>query len=325
MLRFFQVFFNQYSTVQEQAHTWYDWSKDFIWPIVIALVGAWVALKVFFNGVRVNQAAERARRDVELQDERNRKNQERNDKLLFFATILNNVINVADRQKKYMLEFIENTNKDQVTHHPFHKASLNEIRRVTNVIDTEQYLLSYTNFYSKDRKEAVTQFSNILGNVDFLHDIFVGQQEAINKGLDIYQRRINDFGSIQKQTDIFLRNFYLNPNSLPKALYLELKLLYDEYHKKCEENKSLYALFVDFLFEPLEKFCLKCFSSGVSITQELRQLYEFTLAGISEFNLLKLSHLNLAQYFQDQTSDIEGCINQLKTITNHLRKDFLDS
>lgn len=158
----------------------YEIGKDFALPILISLAGALVVYYVFLSETRRDK-----------QKELVRANQEREDRMLFFSSIVINSIKLSEIQKTHIKSYIRQMRLSQIEFNYMKIVPLDDLKRITEVLNLELFLVAYTNSFSKNRKEAVKEFQNIISCFDYLYDVFTMIKTELQKlQKSDYERKI---------------------------------------------------------------------------------------------------------------------------------------
>ena len=58
---------------------------------------------------------------------------------------------------------------------------LNDLKRASNTLNLEDYLLAYVDKYSSDRKKSIKEFKEIIASIDYLLEIFAQIPQQLQK------------------------------------------------------------------------------------------------------------------------------------------------
>ncbi|MGZ4072715.1 MAG: hypothetical protein ACXVDZ_04335 [Bacteroidia bacterium] len=267
----------------------WDLGKDYVLPIILASGAAYMAYYIFVKETK---------RDKTKEDER--KKQDQIDKLFFFSTLVGNAIDSAVQQKDNIKEHIRNVKKDDVNFHIITWISVNDIRRITQELNLEEYLLAYTNYYDGDRKATVKEFMNIISGIDYLQEVF----EQIPNSLELAQKyddeRKTTIASLFAKSynllgDLFI---YLQQNS--PSEYAILNEIMKKFHENKPDDLSKVEFYNEYFFIPINDFCVKNLKPEEQILEQFKELAILTRDCKQTFNQIKFENNRInAELFDD--------------------------
>lgn len=163
MIKYFCILLQLRNNVlsNNESNDCYYFAKDFILPIGIAILAAWMAYYIF---------VEETKRDREKEEKK--KLEERSNKLLYFSTIIKKCIELSIQQKKNIENYIKRVDENSVEFHMMNFVPLNDLKRICTKMNLEEYLQAYIDKIPDSGKKSVEEFNKIISSLDFLYEFF---------------------------------------------------------------------------------------------------------------------------------------------------------
>jgi len=299
------------SCVTNENSFLYDLFKDFILPIGLALLASYMVFWIFVKETNRDKQKEKS---VEFQQQK--------DNLQFFSNIVNSVIKTSEQQNSYILEFVDLYVTDQVTFHLLTFIPLNDMRRVTEDLDLEKYLLAYVNFFAEDRRASINEFNEIIITIDFLH--------AILKAMLLQLQKAQDFDAERKAN---LQSQYEAAHSLTAKLLLKFREsdeeIFDEMVRLGDDLQSAYPgnnydldYYYSKFFVPFNDFAVSYIQSSKQVDLDVNELAMTTRNGKQYYLQIKSENESLAEDLKGQHASIKKAIEELKSHTARLNENF---
>lgn len=149
----------------------WDLFKDFVLPISLALFAAGMAYFIFITETKEDK-----------KKEGNKIRQERSDKLMFFSTMVFRSLKTAQDQKDNLKDYIRKIKANDIEFHLMSFVPLNDLKRITEELNLEEYLLAYANYYNKNRKDSIKEFMRIIECIGYLYAVFNEMLKQLEKG-----------------------------------------------------------------------------------------------------------------------------------------------
>lgn len=297
--------------VVDQPNGLYDIAKDFVLPLFLTLLAALAAYYIFYRETRRDKEKEEVARQQKIKD-----------KLTYFTALLSNIIKTATDQHQYLLEWIENVNKDDVNFHLLTYMPIQDLERLVK-IDVESYLLSYAEFYSQNRKESIKTFKKMMVNVDYQYQLFNSIFSQLQKGQQF------DFERKKQYQELFYKAYNLGGviiqqlNEQPDWLkrFLELAKDFDENHPGDNYDITFYH---KYYFEPFNQFFADHMGIGFLPSLELSEAAIASRDGKQLFQHIKVENQQLAKDFSIDAERMKESIEDLKSLSTQLITDFAD-
>ncbi|MFM2224400.1 MAG: hypothetical protein RJA07_602 [Bacteroidota bacterium] len=308
-LDIFRFIFGESVSQENSSHSFcYDFSKDFLLPISLALLAAFMAYRVFI---------------LETQKENKKKKKDEEERLQYFGLMINSVLNLSKIQKDLLKNHIRQIHKNQVDFHPLSVVSTNDFKRIVETIKLDDYLIYYANHYSKD---VVAEFQSIIASIDYLYLTFNQISKRILVAEEFDYERKQKFSSKYSEAYPILVNkvfpfFSKNENSNSQ----KLKAIMDLYAKEYDKKKSNYDLefYYNYFFLPISNFFGEFVSDpSNSFPPEINSFYLLTKDGADLFNFIKSENLGLKNEMVAYFKDIYRTIQILETSSAKIVNEF---
>lgn len=198
-----QIIFRQFCETcgEEGGSLW----SDLIIAILGGVIGTGSAILVFYLSNR---------RQVKIDNLKKLENQ--NNKLYYLASLLKSSINILKAQKDNLKRFVYDLKKDPIYVPDMSFVPMYDIKRIVEVLNLEDYFLSYTLKYGTTL-ENVKEYKSIISSLDFLYATFNSIVGELEKGkLHDHERKVQFNSDYQEAYEIFGRIlFYLDRNQPP--------------------------------------------------------------------------------------------------------------
>lgn len=289
----------------------YDFSKDFLLPVFLALLASYVAYWVF---VKETKRDKQKGEDAEIQQQK--------DNLQFFSNIIASGIRTSEQQNEYLKEFVTLLDSDRVNFHLLTFMSLNDLRRVTDDLDLEKYLLAYVNYYNEDRKASIKEFNEIITTVDFLHEIFKQIPSQLQKAQEFDTERKLKF---QRQFEAALNliaKIVVDLQSSDIDTSDEMAKLGDAFQAAHPGNNYDLDFYYTHFFVPFSDFAVSYILSGKPDNLDIKELAILTRNGKQSYLHIVSENQTLGEDFKAQNELIASAIIELKKHAKRLIENF---
>ena len=295
----------------------WDFFKDFFLPILLALFAGGMAYFIFIEETRRDKRKEKVRKD-----------EERSDKLLFFSALIGKVLKTATSQKEYIREHIEEIKKNDVDFLLMTFLPLYDLKRVTEALNLEEYLLAYVNYYSIDRKKSVKEFEEIISSIDFLFLIYNGVSAQLEKAQKFDHERKLKFQKLFENAHQLVGSLMLslrNDASLQTELITRFKDFSDNSKGKNDDLPFAYEYFM----VPFNTFCLEYIntiesriSKGEEVNQDILNLATITRNGKQLYGEIKWQNQLLKNDLSQDLIKINLALDDLEKASKNIIRDF---
>lgn len=306
MQRLLQIYFNQHLDSVDN-NFWWDLFKDFVLPILIAGLAAYIAYFIFVKETK---------RDKEKEERK--KIEERSDKLLFFSTIIESCLTISIQQKNNIKDYIKLIRQNDVDFHFMTFVPLNDLERVSNVLNLETYLLAYVNKYSKNRKTSIKEFKEIMASIDFLLAVYKNISEQLKRvQMYDYERKTKLQNLFRNAYNLIGRLIMIFQQNHPDVFNSFIDI-YENFVKNHPGNNYDVNFFYNYFFVPFNDFCAEYFAAGHQPIQELFDLALFTREGKQLYANIKSESQTLKGQLVRDFKLIYGAVLDLRSNSKKL-------
>lgn len=290
---------------------WWDLSKDFVLPMLLAGFAGYMAYFIFVKETN---------RDKEKEQER--KNEERSDKLRYFSALVENALRASIEQKDNLEKHINAMGQNNLDFHLMSFVPLYDLKRITEELNLEEYLLAYTNHYYKDRAASIKEFKNIVAAIDYLYDVFVSIRSQLEKA------QINDYERKKVFQQLYLQSYnligflmvYFAGND--QQSFAEATLLLQNLQQNNPGNNDDLNYHYTYFFEPFNDFCIQYTMDGRQMFPEILQLATYTRDGKQAFFNIQKHNDHLKNDLTNDFKTVYGCIQELQATSQRLLQEF---
>ena len=305
--------FIQLTSENIQESLAYNITKDFVFPFILALIGALAAWFVFFKQI-VN----------DKKNEKKAKKEDIKNKLTYFSMIVNNAIENSKGQNENISLLITEITNSGINFVSLPKHPTYDLKIISEKIDIEDYFLSYLKFYSKKNKMSnLNEFKEIIDSCGIINDIFI----QITNDLESKQKlefKLKDdyFKNMDNWCDFFGQSLvYLNENKDPLLIELLQVNNNSETIKYISPNKIIKAQYEKLLI-PTIKILDKAHSQQKEFDENLGNLWVLTSQTINIYNNLEGAAFQIKTMLVEQNNFVDEQISLLEKASLKIRKDF---
>jgi hypothetical protein len=313
MFFFLQIVFHQdVETLTTNGNGfWWDFCKDFCMPLLLGASAAYMAYYIFIRETKRDKANEQVR-----------KQQDQNDKLTFFSVLFDSALKASIQQKNNIKEQIRNIKKNDVDFHLMTQIPLYDLKRISEELNLEDYLLSYTNHYKNDRVASVKEFKNMVAAIDYLYDVFKQIMDQLQRA------QMYDHQRKTRYQELFASAY----NILGK-LMIAFSRHDPQSHAQCTQLLTVFAnnhpgnnfdiiFYQNFFFIPFNNFCTNYLEQGGRVTQDILDLAVFTRDGLQTFDEIKSQNNNIKNDLIGDFKNIYRTLMELRKQSKKLISDF---
>ena len=282
----------------EESSGWKEFFINASANTIGGLVGVGSSLWLYYRSLKSDKAKEK---------EKKLENQE--DKLKYFAALIESVIDTGETQVNNIKEYIEKITVDNVNFNLLSQVAIYDLKRVVESDNLEDFLIAYTEHFSGN-KSAVKNFKEILSTTDYLYEQF--------NQLPLWLKNCQDFDYKKKErlkkvfdechaTLIHLVNQYIE-NNVPEAEAMQE--IYKQYRETSISNLDLKHRY-EFFFIPyinlgneFTKYNGPVFINYLNFLNMLRE-------GASIFEHMQYENDRLCQELKELVEDVEIQISEL--------------
>lgn len=303
-----------YETWESSGYSFF-WNilKDFILPILIAGFAGYMVYWVFVKETRRDISNEQARKD-----------QERKDKLFYFSALVKSCTDIAIKQKEFIEGLVKEIDNDKINLKPLKKVVWDDLKRVSQNLNLENYLLAYVEYYKGDRKTSVKEFKAIVGSIDLFYEIFTELGNVIERILKVTYSEKLEIQNFQNNCFLLLDKFniYLFVNE--KDQYHELRKVMKPFEEKNskEDAKHDFEHFYNDFFIPLFEFTHKYMARLTSNFSQIFELNHHARRGKELFETLESEALETKRITETDVAKIQEYIERIQTNSVRLFHDF---
>lgn len=308
-----QIIFHQtVDTVNSDGSSfWWSLFKDFVLPITLGGLAAYMAYFIFVKETKIEKAKERAKKD-----------EERTDKLNYLSALVESALRTSSQQKNNLKNQIKTIRQNNIEFHLMTQVPLYDLKRITEVLNLEEYLLAYTNHYSQDRASSVQEFKNIIASIDYLYDVF---QNII---FQLKSSQTYDYQRKKKLQEIFENGWNLSGKLMlhfqqydPQS-YAEFIQLYQNFMQNHQGHNYDLQFYNDFFFEPFNEFSTNYLSVGRRVIPEVLELGIYTRDGKQSFSQIKSENDIVKNDLINDFKIVYRSLLELRADSKRLLQDF---
>lgn len=287
----------------------YDVCKDFILPIIIAGVAAYMVYWAF-----VKETKRDKKKELEAEKQRQQ------DKLYYFSNCVKSIHAISRDQNEANLLFAEAQAKNPREIQQISFLSLNELRRMTSDLPLEEYMLAYANHFGANRKETIREFNQIIIRIDMLNDAFRNTKQHYKMTQKLEQasklKFMAHFHSAHTQVAMLSNNFRRSSPTLVHEINQIAKAFQSE-----GLNRNIEFCYHRF-FIPFNHFAVNYLMVGLTETPQLQQLAIETKDGMATYEQLVRENRGLAHDFKKKYESLKPAIEDLEKYAKRLLEDF---
>jgi|GEM_PF-1936505 len=288
----------------------YDFSKDFILPILLAILAAYAAYYIFIKEGKRDKIKEG---QIQIQEE--------SDKLNYLSVMVQDIISTSEQQGEHILAFVEELKTNPLDIPLLTFLSINNLRRITVDLNLEKYLLSYVSHFAEDRPKAIKEFNEVIASIDMLHEIFKSIPEQLIKAVNYdYERRIR-IQEIHSKAHNLLGPLTIKLNATDMKVADELGTIGNKYMAGFTSSYDLRYFYNEF-FIPFNAFATQYIGKGRPEDIELQELAILTRDGKQNFlHAISENETFRDQFFEDYER-VKDAIESLKKSSARLKSNF---
>ena len=285
---------------------WWNFFKDFILPILLAGFAGWMAYFIFISETKRDKLAEEQK-----------KNQERSDKLLFFMVLIESAIKISKHQNENIENQIKNITANDIDFHQMTLVPLNDLKRITEELNPEVYLLAYTNYFQSNRLNAVKEFKNIMASVDFIYELFQDIIKMLEKSQTYdYERKLK-FQEIFHSSYKVLGELLLQTKENNIPFHNALNLVYANFTANHPGDNYDLNFYYNFFFLPFNDCVSNLIPNLQNPSKEILEFATLTRDGKQLFLQIKSQNKLL---LEDLTADLKKTSKSLIELTGYSKR-----
>jgi hypothetical protein len=232
-------------------------SSSFIPALLGALIGAGTSLFVFYSKIKVDKNKEKQDKKASAQQT-----------LIYFSTVIDNVITQAEHQSKRYIEHSQDIQKDPFVFHRMSLSVSNDLSRVINDFEHFRLFHSYIGEF-ENKEDSIKAFSNIFRILDFfakMYEVMGETQENYKATLFAGVEKLRNLSEEQVVNYSVFRFKEIEKQDIDYStdeLYIVLKGLINGFYKKYQKGYSFEQLQTE-LIQPLSEKLDKLSNSEVA-------------------------------------------------------------
>lgn len=292
---------------------WWTLGKDFILPSAIAALAAFMIYYIFIKETKRDKEANKTKKQQESQD-----------KLLYFSTLVHNVLQNSQQQKEHLNALIVSIKDDPISFHLMTQVPLYDHKRIVEIINLEDYLLSFANYFKTNRTNSILEFQKIISSIDYLYSTFtlLIDVQAKSQQFD-HERKIRYaqlFQSAHEKLQLFLVIFERLDNKFSKDFFQ----CFATFSSKHQGKNSDIALYNFIFFQPFHAFFVNYILEKQPIRQEIFDFVAVCKDAISLYAQIEYANKELIADYSVDLKDITDSIDELNGISKRLLSTFLN-
>lgn len=277
-------------------------NTSFLKDVFIQLIGTGGALWIFFCGIK-----------YERKKELKRKRDERLEKLKFFSALASSTLKTVKSQYNHYQKFIK-----EIDNNPFEIELMGytiseDIRRVVQNFNTEEYFLAFLEKYNEDESKNVNQFKDIYSCYDFFHNQFNQVKEIVKSSVTADFEKKKDFKLIAESS---LGHIF---SLLQKEDFKNDKVSWEELNSTMinfiKNDTGTIKYWHDYLLIPAKKILVNK-SSNSEVQSILTLLQQATFI----YNEIPLQNKMLRENIYNISISLNEVINKFELTTKELRE-----
>lgn len=292
----------------------YNLIKDFLFPLFLTLISVITAYYFFFRQILNDN-----QKIIE------RKKEELKDKLIYFSLIIHNAIHNSKEQNKNLKTLINELEGIEIDSRPQFIAPITDLKNIAEKINTENYLLSFLEYYSSGNKiENAGKFKTIIDSCGMIYQIFSQNDKFLEDKL-----KLDSEGKIKLSAMI---NECVN--LLGKCLnkmHEEKNPLFPEFIKVNDNiNKKMNSYGDEFLrgqYYLILRPCLELLDSWnkrqIVFDEDLGNLWIASKDGVDLYGNMRRNNILLLNLLNKNFEEVENLLIDIENSSQQLRKDFL--
>ncbi|MDE1191432.1 MAG: hypothetical protein PW786_04745 [Arachidicoccus sp.] len=302
MIKYFCILLQLRNNVlsNNESNDCYYFAKDFILPIGIAILAAWMAYYIF---------VEETKRDREKEEKK--KLEERSNKLLYFSTIIKKCIELSIQQKKNIENYIKRVDENSVEFHMMNFVPLNDLKRICTKMNLEEYLQAYIDKIPDSGKKSVEEFNKIISSLDFLYEFFKKIPKQMEKS------QLHDYNRKLSFTDYYNKSWNLTGEIMLQIqkedgnLFNKFQRILGVLKEKMPKDNYDLEFHYQYFLAPLNELCADYFIHTTSPEQKIIELTILTRDGMEVYEQIKSQNSLIANDFRYEMEQIETTLEEL--------------
>ena len=288
----------------------YDFIKDFILPVSLAIIAAYAAFYIFIKEGKRDKIKED---QVQAQEEL--------DKLNYLSFMVQDIISTSEQQSEHILAFVEELKTNPLDIPLLTFLSINNLRRITVDLNLEKYLLSYVSHFAEDRPKAIKEFNEIIASIDMLHEIFKSIPEQLIKAVNYDYERKTRIQEIHAKAHNLLGPLTIKLNATDIKVANEFGALGNKYMAGFTSSYDLRYFYNEF-FIPFNAFATRYLGKGRPEDPELQELAILTRDGKQNFAHAISENETFRDQFLEDYQRVKDTVESLKLASVRLRPNF---
>lgn len=290
---------------------WWDLSKDFVLPILLAGFAGYMVYFVFVKETK---------RDKEK--EQKKKDEEQFDKLRYFSALVESALRASVEQKDNLEKHILAMGQNNLDFQLMSYVPLYDFKRISEELNLEEYLLAYTNHYDKDRAASIKEFKNIIASIDYLYDVFISIKSQLEKSQANDYERKKTFQQLYQQSYDLIGGLMLYFGGNDKQSFNEVTLLLQNLQQNNRGNNDDLNYHYKFFIEPFNNFCIQYSMSGRQLLPQILQLAAYTRDGKQVFFDIQKHNDDLKNDLNEDFKAVCQCLNEFQATSQQMLKEF---
>lgn len=291
---------------------WWHLGRDFLVPIGIAVLAGFIAYNIFVKETNRDKKKEQDRLD-----------QLRDDKLLYFSTLVNSILQNSRQQQEHLSELINSIKNDGISFHLMIQVPLYDHKRVVELINLEDYILSFANYFHTDRINAILEFQQIIASIDYLYSTFTHLIDVHLRAQNFDDARkirfAHLFASAYEKLQVFFVIFERADNNYSKEFFQ----CFETFSSSHQGNNSDISLYHFKFFKPFHAFFVKYILEKQPIRQEIFDFVAICKNAIQLYTEIEFASKDLNTDYSEDLKHIIESIGELQNNSKRLLSTFL--
>ena len=292
----------------------YSIVKDFLFPLFLAIISAITAYYLFFRQILNDN-----QKIIE------HKKEELKNKLTYFSLIVHNAIHNSKEQNENLKTLISELKEIEIDSRPQFIAPITDLKFIAEKIDTENYLLSFLEYYSSGNKiENAGKFKTIIDSCGMIYQIFLQNDKFLEDKLKLDSEGKIKFSAIVNDCADLLGKCLHKMNKEKNPLFSELIKIHNDI------NEKMYSYGEDFIrgqYYLIVQPCLKLLDSWnekhIVFDEDLGNLWIASKDGFHLYSNMLRNNKLLLTHLINNFDSVKDLLIDIETSSQQLRKDFL--
>lgn len=292
-------------------HSSYDVWKDFVLPILFALLAAGIAYFTFYRGILNERIKEKRNKD-----------EENIDRLFYLSSLINQSLSTISQQIVFMENVVSQIFHNPTGLPPHYFAASNDLKRLSES-NLENFLLAYIKQDISKRGELAVDVQQIITAADFLSFSFDGYKTWAKEYSDLFRKEWEKYIDLYNDTRKMLIPMSEDMQRTNNQHYDMLFTFMTAHLNETVRNETNIAILQKDFFELLGNCCNEAISKSGKDEHLLKIIEKQHMArGILQFIID--NNMNYADQLKIRVGEMKNANARLKQFSRNLRDKFSD-